>query len=54
MAVVTPIDRPKSVRNRYVIKVFDGVFVLSRCLLDFSVSVEAFDIGLNQISSFFS
>ena len=29
MAVVTPTDRPKSVRNRCVIEVFGGVFVLS-------------------------
>ena len=28
--------------------------MLSRCLLDFSVGVGAFDIGLSQISSFFS
>ena len=28
MVVVTPTDRPKSVRNRYVIEVFGGVFVL--------------------------
>ena len=28
--------------------------MLSRCFLDFSVSVGAFVIGLNQISSFFS
>ena len=35
-------------------KVFGGVFVLSRCFLDFSVGVGAFVIGLYQISSFFS
>ena len=29
MTVVTPTDRPKSVRNRCVIEVFGGVFVLS-------------------------
>ena len=28
--------------------------MLSRCFLDFSVGVEAFVIGLSQISSFFS
>ena len=28
--------------------------MLSRCFLDFSVGVGAFDIGLSQISSFFS
>ena len=54
MAIVTPTDSPKSARNRRVIEVFGGVFVLSRCFLDFSVGVGAFVIGLNQISSFFS
>ena len=52
MAIVTPADRPKSVRNRCVIEVFGGVFVLSRCFLDFSVGVRASVIGLSQISSF--
>ena len=43
MDVVTPTGRPKSVRNRSVIEVFGGVFVLSRCFLDFfSVGVRAF------------
>ena len=53
MAVVTPTDRPKSVRNRCVIEVFVDGFVLP---LDFSFSdgMEAFNIGLNQISSFLS
>ena len=54
MAIVTPTDRPKSVRNRSVIEVFGGVFVLSCCFLDFPVGVGAFVIGLSQISSFFS
>ena len=54
MAIVAHTDRPKSVRNRCVIEVFGGVFVLSRCFLDFSVGVGAFVIGLSQISSFFS
>ena len=54
MTIVTPTDRPKSVCNRCVIEVFDGVFVLSRCFLDFSVGVGAFVIGLSQISYFFS
>ena len=49
VAVVTPTDRPKSVRNHCVIEVFGGVGVL-----DFSVGIRTFDIGLNQISSFFS
>ena len=39
VAVVAPTDRPKSVLNRCVIEVFDGIFVLSRCLLEFSVGV---------------
>ena len=52
-AVVTPTDRPKSVRNRYVIEVFGGVFVLSVCFSDFSVVVGAFVIELRRISSFF-
>ena len=54
MAIVTPTDRPKSVRNRCVIEVFGSVFVLSHCFLNFSVGVGAFVIGLSQISSFFS
>ena len=54
MDAVTPTDRPKSIRNRCVIEVFGGVFVLSRCFLDFSVGVGAFVIGLSQISSLFS
>ena len=35
VAIVTPADRPKSVCNHCVIEVFGGVFVLSRCFLDF-------------------
>ena len=54
VTAVSPTDRTKSVRNRCVIEVFGGVFMLSRCFLDFSVSVGAFIIGLSQISSFFS
>ena len=54
MAIVTPTDRPKSVRNGCVIEDFGGVFVFSRCVLDFSVRVGAFVIRLSQISSFFS
>ena len=41
---------PQSLCNRS----FGGVFVLSRCFLDFSAGVGAFIIGLSQISSFFS
>ena len=51
---VTPTDRPKSVRKCCVIKVFGGVFMLSRCFLDCSVGVWVFVTGLSQISSFFS
>ena len=54
MTAVTPTDRPKSVRNSCVIKVFGGVFILSRCFLDCSVGVGVFVTGLSQISSFFS
>ena len=54
VAIVTSTDRPKSVRNRCVIEGFGGVFVLSRCFLDFSVGVGAFVIGLSEISFFFS
>ena len=54
MTIVTQTDRPKSVRNRCIIEVFGGVFVLSRSFLDFSLDVGAFVIGLSQISSFFS
>ena len=54
MVVITPTDRPKSVRKRCVIEVFGAVFVLSRCFLDFAMGVRAFDMGLIHISSFFS
>ena len=54
VTTVAPTDRPGSVCNRCVIKVFGGFFVLSCCYLDFCVGVGAFVIGLNQISSFFS
>ena len=53
MTAVIPTDRPKSVRNSCVIKVFGGVFMLSRCFLDCSVGVRVFVTGLSQISSFF-
>ena len=48
MAVVTPIDRPKSVRTRCVIELFDGVFVLSLCPFDISIYIEAFGIGRGE------
>ena len=53
-AIVTPTDRPKSVRNCCVIEVFGGVYVLSSCFFGFSVGVGAIVIGLSQISFFFS
>ena len=52
MAVVTPADRPKSVRNRCVIEVFGGVLYVVTLLFGFSVGVRASVIGLSQISSF--
>ena len=52
VAVVTPTDRPKSVRNCCLIDV--ALFVLSLCPFDISVGVGAFVIGLGQISSFLS
>ena len=68
VAVVTPTDRPKSVRNRCLIGLFCGVvcvvtcpFDISvgvgafvTCPFDISVGVGAFVIGLGQISSFLS
>ena len=55
VAVVTPSDRPKSVRNRFV-TFFVALFVLSLCPFDISVGVGAFviPVGLSQISSLFS
>ena len=53
-AVVTPTDRPKSVRNRCLIELFVALFVLLLCPFDISVGVGAFVIGLGQISSFLS
>ena len=42
VTVVSPTDRPKSVRNRCVIEVFGGVFCVVTLLLDFSIGVGAF------------
>ena len=50
VAIVTPTDRPKSVRNRCLIELFVALFVLSLCPFDISVGVGAFVIGLGQIS----
>ena len=44
MTVVTPSDRPKSVRNRCVIELFGDIFVLSCCPFDISVGIWAFVI----------
>ena len=54
VAVVTLTDRPKSVRNRFVIELFVALFALSLCPFDISVGVGAFVVGLSLISSFFS
>ena len=51
VAVVTPTESPKSVRNRCV--VFGGVFVLSRCFVELFGRRTSFVIGRSQISSFF-
>ena len=52
MTVVTPTDRPKSVRNRWVIEVFGGHFC---CLLVFEFSVGIGFLSLECLrSSFFS
>ena len=45
VALVTPTDRPKSVRNRCLIELFCGVVCVVTC---------PFDIWLGQISSFLS
>ena len=52
--LVTPTDRPKSVRNRCVIEVFGGVCVCCPLVFGYSVGVRGFVIGLGQISFFFS
>ena len=53
MAVDTPTDRPKSVRNRCVIELFVALFVSSLCPFDISAGIGACVIGLSQISSIF-
>ena len=54
VALVTPTDRPRSVRNRCLIELFCGVVCVVTCPFDISVGVGAFVIGLGQISSFLS
>ena len=44
--MLTVSDRPLSVLKRRIIE----VFVFSRCFLDLSVGVGAFDIGLRSLS----
>ena len=54
MAIVTPTDRPKSVRNRCVIGIFLWLFcVVLLLFFYFSKGVGAFVIGLSRISSLF-
>ena len=49
-SVVSPTDRPRSVRNRCVIELFVALFVLSLCPFGISVGIGAFVIGMSQIS----
>ena len=42
VTVVTPTDRPKSVRNRCVIEVFDGVFCVVALIFRFSCGCRGF------------
>ena len=50
MAFVTPTDRLlMSVFNRCTIEVFCCVFVLSLCVLDFSVGIKTFVIGMINV-----
>ena len=51
VAIVTPTDRHKSVRNRCVIEVLVA-FLCCQVLLGFFVHVRAFVIGLSNFSSF--
>ena len=48
IALVSPTEYPKSVRNRRVIEVFGGVFVLS-FFFKLSVGIRVFVIGLSQL-----
>ena len=54
VAVITPTDRPKSVRNRCLIELFCYVVCVVALPFDSSVGVGAFVIGLGHISSFLS
>ena len=50
VAVVTPTDRPKSVRNCCLNELFVALFKLSLCPFGILVGVRAFVIGQSQIS----
>ena len=52
VAVITPTDHPKLVHSRCEIEGVGGVFVLSLCVLAFSVGARMFVIGLTQIFFF--
>ena len=52
MAVVTQDDRTKSVRNRYVIKVFGGDFCVVDLLFGMFCWCKGFGIGLSRIFNF--
>ena len=54
MAIVTPTDRPKSVRNCSLIELFCGVVCVATLPLWHFCWYRAFVIGLGQISSFLS
>ena len=54
VAVVTPTNRFKSVRNRCVIEVLEAFLCCQVAFRIFSVGAGAFVICLSQISSFFS
>ena len=49
VALVTPTDRPKSVRNRCLIELFYGVVCVVTCPFDIYVGVGAFVIGLDLL-----
>ena len=54
VAVVTPTDRPNSVRNRGVIELFWGVVCFVTLPFDIVTGLGDFVIGLSQICSFFT
>ena len=52
MAIITPNDRHKSVRNSYVNDVLVA-FLCCQLVVEYSVGIRALVIGLRQISVFF-